>query len=73
MKIRTIADFKNLKVGTWISDYGGIYEVVTPYGERNSCIGLAEVLYNPNDIKICTLGTENPNVTFNDIKGAEII
>lgn len=73
MKIRTFNDFKNLKKGTWISDYSGIYEVVTPYAERNSHIGLSEVIFDDYDINEYTLGIENPNVTFNDIKGAEII
>ena len=73
MKIRTFNDFKKLKKGTWISDLTGVYEVVTPYGERNSHIGLSEVIFDDYDINEYTLGTENPNVTFNDIKGAEII
>lgn len=75
MKIRTFNDFKNLRVGTWISDYSGIYEVVRAFREFNSCIGLAEVIMQGDvDVnEIYVLGTENPNVTFNDIKGAEII
>ena len=73
MKIRTFTDFKNLKVGTLISDYTGIYEVVRAFREYNSCIGLAEVIMSPDDSGEYALGTENPNVTFNDIKGAEII
>lgn len=73
MKIRTFNDFKKLKKGTWISDLTGVYEVVTPYVERNSHIGLSEVIFDDYDINEYTLGTENPNVTFNDIKGAEII
>lgn len=74
MKIRTFNDFKNLKKGIWIEDHTGIYEVVTAYMERNSCVGLSEVLtMAPDDSGEFALGTENPNVTFNDIKGAEII
>ena len=73
MKIRTFTDFKNLKKGTWIADYNGIYEVVRPYREYNSCIGLSEVKFVDDESSDYTLSTENPNVTFNDIKGAEII
>jgi hypothetical protein len=73
MKIRTFTDFKNLKKGTWISDYTGTYEVVTPYAERNSDIGLSEVIFADDESDEYTLGTENPHVTFNDIRGAEII
>jgi len=72
MKIRTFTDFKNLKKGTWLEDASGISEVVATYSERNSCIGLAEVMC-PDDSGEYALGTENPNVTFHDIKGAEII
>lgn len=75
MKIKTFNDFKKLKKGMWIEDNTGIYEVVTPYREYNSCIGLSEVwLMSCDNIdEIYITGTENPNVTFNDIKGAEII
>lgn len=73
MKIRTFSDFKNLKKGTWLEDASGISEVVTTYSERNSCIGLAEVAFSDDESDEYTLGTENPNVTFLDIKGAEII
>lgn len=72
MKIKTFNDFKNLKKGTWIDDYNGTYEVVSTYREHNSCIGLAEVMC-PDDSGEYALGTENPNVTFLYIKGAEII
>lgn len=73
MKIRTFSDFKNLRVGTWISDYNGTYEVVRAFCEFNSCIGLSEVIFADDESDEYTLGTENPNVTFNDVKGAEII
>ena len=73
MKIKTFNDFKNLKKGTWINDYNGTYEVVSTYREYNSCIGLAEVIYKDDESDEYTLGTENPNVTFLDVKGAEII
>lgn len=73
MKIRTFTDFKNLKVGTLISDGTGIYEVVRAFREHNSCIGLSEVKFVYDGSSDYTLGTENPNVTFSDIKGAEII
>lgn len=73
MKIRTFNDFKNLKKGAWLEDASGISEVVTVYSERNSCIGLAEVLFKDDESDEYTLSTENPNVTFLDIKGAEII
>ncbi len=73
MKIRTLNDFKNLKEGAWLEDSSGISEVVTAYGERNSCIGLAEVIFEGDEGDEYTLGTENPNVTFLDIKGADII
>lgn len=73
MKIRTFTDFKNLKKGTWINDYNGTYEVVNTYREHNSCIGLAEVVFKDDESDEYTLGTENPNVTFHDVKGAEII
>lgn len=73
MKIRTFTDFKNLKKGAWIEDYNGTYEVVNTYREHNSCIGLAEVIMSPDDSGEYALGTENPNVTFHDVKGAEII
>lgn len=74
MKIKTFNDFKNLKVGTWISGENGIYEVVRAFREFNLCIGLSEVIYKDYEgDDEYTLGTENPNVTFNDIKGAEII
>jgi hypothetical protein len=73
MKIKTFNDFKNLKKGTWINDYNGTYEVVSTYREHNSCIGLAEVIYKDDESDEYTLGTENPNVTFLDVKGAEII
>lgn len=73
MKIRTFTDFKNLKEGTWLEDASGISEVVTTYSERTSCIGLAEVIFKDDESDEYTLGTENPNVTFLDIKGAEII
>lgn len=73
MKIKTFNNFKNLRVGTWISDSSGTYEVVRAFREFNSCIGLSEVIYKDDEGDEYTLGTENPNVTFNDIKGAEII
>lgn len=73
MKIRTFTDFKNLKVGTLISDDTGIYEVVRAFREYNSCIGLSEVKFVDDGSSDYTLGTENPNVTFNDVKGAEIL
>lgn len=73
MKIKTFNDFKNLKKGTWINDINGNYEVVRTYREYNSCIGLAEVIYKDDESDEYTLGTENPNVTFRDVKGAEII
>ncbi len=73
MKIRTFEDFKNLKIGAWLEDASGISEVVATYCERNSCIGLAEVIFKNDESDEYTLGTENPNVTFLDVKGAEII
>lgn len=73
MKIRTFNDFKNLKKGTWLEDASGISEVVAIYREHNSCIGLAEVVFKDDESDEYTLGTENPNVTFLDVKGAEII
>ena len=73
MKIRTFTDFKNFKVGTLISDYTGIYEVVRAFREYNSCNGLSEVKFVDDGSSDYTLGTENPNVTFSDIKGTEII
>ena len=73
MTIRTFTDFKNLKKGTWLEDASGISEVVATYREYNSCIGLAEVIMAPDDSGEYALGTENPNVTFCDVKGAEII
>lgn len=73
MKIRTFNDFQNLKEGTWLEDASGISEVVATYGERNSCIGLAEVIFNDGESDEYTLGTKNSNVTFLDVKGAEII
>lgn len=73
MKIRTFNDFKNLKKGTWINDINGNYEVVREYREYNSSIGLAEVIYKDDESDEYTLGTENPNVTYSDVKGAEII
>lgn len=73
MKIRTFTDFKNLKKGTWISDYNGTYEVVNTYREYNSCIGLSEVIFADDESDEYKLGKENPNVTFHDVKGAEII
>ena len=73
MKIRTLNDFKNLKEGTWLEDANGNSEVVATYREYNSCIGLAEVIFKNDESDEYTLGTENPNVTFLDIKGAEII
>lgn len=73
MKIRTFNDFKNLRVGTLISDCTGIYEVVTPYRNFNSCIGIAEVIFEDDGSSDYRLRKENSNVTFNDIKGAEIL
>lgn len=73
MKIRTFTDFKNLKVGTLISDDTGIYEVVRAFREYNSCIGLSEVKFVDDGSRDYRVGTENPNVTFNDVKGAEIL
>lgn len=73
MKIRTFNDFKNLKEGTWLEDANGISEVVATYREYNSCIGLAEVIFKNDESDEYTLGTKNPNVTFHDVKGAEII
>ncbi len=73
MKIRTFTDFKNLRTGTLIFDYTGTYVVVRAFCEHNSCIGLSEVKFVGDVSSDYTLGTENPNVTFNDIKGAEII
>lgn len=73
MKIRTFNDFKNLKKGTWISDYNATYEVVNTYREYNSFIGLSEVIFADDESDEYKLGTENPNVTFLDVKGAEII
>ena len=55
------------------SDYSGVYEVVRAFREYNSCIGLAEVMMIVDDSGEYALGTENSNVTFADIKGAEII
>lgn len=73
MTIRTFTDFKNLKKGTWLEDASGISEVVAVYKEHNSCIGLAEVIFKDDESDEYSLGTENPNVTFLDVKGAEII
>ena len=73
MKIRTFNDFKNLKKGTWIADGDGTYEVTSAFREYNSCIGLAEVIFKDDECDEYTLGTENPNVTFLDVKGTEII
>lgn len=73
MKIRTFTNFKNLRVGTLISNDNGTYEVVSAFREFNSCIGLSEVIFADDESGEYTLGTENPNVTFSDIKGAEII
>lgn len=73
MKIKTFNDFKNLRVGTLISDYTGIYEVVRAFREYNSCIGLSEVKFVDDGSSDYTLGTENLNVTYSDVKGAEII
>lgn len=73
MTIRTFTNFKNLKKGTWLEDADGISEVVATYREHNSCIGLAEVVFKDDESDEYTLGTENPNVTFLDVKGAEII
>lgn len=74
MKIKTFNDFKNLKKGTWIEDASGISEVVTTFNERNSCIGLSAVEGIDVERGTYTLSTnENPNVTFADVKGAEIV
>lgn len=73
MKIRTFNDFENLKKGTWLEDGSGIYEVVATYNEFNECIGLAEVIFKDDESDEYTLGTKNPNVTFSDVRGVEII
>ena len=89
MEIRTFNDFENLKKGAWLEDGSGIYEVVATYNEFNECIGLAEVVATYNEFNECiglaevifkddesdeyTLGTKNPNVTFSDVRGIEII
>lgn len=73
MTIRTFNDFKNLKKGAWLEDGSGMYEVVAPYNEFNKCIGLAEVIMAPDDSGEYALRTENPNVTFSDVRGIEII
>lgn len=73
MTIRTFNDFENLKKGTWLEDGSGIYEVVVTYNEFNECIGLAEVIFKDDESDEYTLGTKNPNVTFSDVRGVEII
>lgn len=73
MKIRTFNDFENLKKGTWLEEGSGIYEVVATYNEFNECIGLAEVIFKDDESDEYTLGTKNPNVTFSDVRGVEII
>lgn len=73
MKIRTYNDFENLKKGTWLEDGSGIYEVVATYNKFNECIGLAEVIFKDDESDEYTLGTKNPNVTFSDVRGVEII
>ena len=47
--------------------------MVREYREYNSSIGLAAVIYKDDESDEYTLGTENPNVTYSDVKGAEII
>lgn len=73
MTIRTFNDFENLKKGAWLEDGSGIYEVVATYNEFNGCIGLAEVIFKDDESDEYTLGTKNPNVTFSDVRGIEII
>nr|DAF24555.1 MAG TPA: hypothetical protein [Caudoviricetes sp.] len=73
MEIRTFNDFENLKKGAWLEDGSGIYEVVATYNEFNECIGLAEVIFKDDESDEYTLGTKNPNVTFSDVRGIEII
>lgn len=73
MNIRTFNDFENLKKGAWLEDGSGIYEVVATYNEFNECIGLAEVIFKDDESDEYTLGTKNPNVTFSDVRGIEII
>lgn len=73
MEIRTFNDFENLKKGAWLEDGSGIYEVVATYNGFNECIGLAEVIFKDDESDEYTLGTKNPNVTFSDVRGIEII
>lgn len=73
MTIRTFNDFENLKKGAWLEDGSGIYEVVATYNEFNECIGLAEVMFKDDESDEYTFGTKNPNVTFSDVRGIEII
>ncbi len=73
MTVRTFNDFENLKKGAWLEDGSGIYEVVATYNEFNECIGLAEVIFKDDESDEYTLGTKNPNVTFSDVRGIEII
>lgn len=73
MTVRTFNDFENFKKGAWLEDGSGIYEVVATYNEFNECIGLAEVIFKDDESDEYTLGTKNPNVTFSDVRGIEII
>lgn len=69
--IETFEDFANLKIGTWLEISNRIYQVTTEFNEYNYCIGLSEIIFI-NDVRY-TVFPEDPNVTFLDIEGAEIL
>lgn len=59
---RLISDFCEEEYGTENIDFSNL-----------ECIGLAEVILIPDDSGEYVLGIENPNVTFSDVRGVEII
>lgn len=69
--VETFEDFANLKIGTWLEISNRLYQVTTGFSKYNYCIGLSEIIFI-NNIRY-TIFLEDPNVTFFDIEGAEIL
>lgn len=72
MKVEKFSRFEGLKVGQWLSDGAGVYEVVEPFNNHTRCIRAAEVLFNEVDGGQYMLA-DSSLMTFTDLRHAEII
>lgn len=72
MKVENFSRFEGLKVGQWLSDCSGVYEVVEPFNDNTRCIRAAEVLFNEVDGEPYGVG-DAQLMTFVDLRHAEII